>query len=187
MENTAGNARQCHPDHQNSSCFPPGNQAEVFICRVQRKSVLQPAIRASCSEHVLAHKWFQLAQKPFLISRIDYNPSVIWISPQNSTCPSGKLRTKITSPAAKSASPGQSDTTFFARWYGQIELSQPALSYEHIKNFTKDFKSNRGMARSREPVQPGQSGLKTEEALSLVSAYMKSFYKRSKIAALIRL
>ena len=25
------NARQCHPDHQNSSCFYPGNQAEVFI------------------------------------------------------------------------------------------------------------------------------------------------------------
>ena len=24
------NARQCHPDHQNSSCFHPGNQAEVF-------------------------------------------------------------------------------------------------------------------------------------------------------------
>ena len=49
---------------------------------VQRKSVLQPAIWASCSEHVLAHKPFQLAPKPFLISRIDYNPSVIWISPK---------------------------------------------------------------------------------------------------------
>ena len=63
-----------------------------------------------------AHKSFQLAPKPFLISRIDYNPSVIWISPKNSTCPSGKLRTKITSPIAKSTSPGLSDTTFFARW-----------------------------------------------------------------------
>ena len=62
---------------------------------MQRKSVLQPAIRASCSQHVLAHKSFQLTPKPFLISRIDYNPSVIWISPQKkSTCPSGKLRTK---------------------------------------------------------------------------------------------
>ena len=48
--------------------------------RVQKKSVLQPTIRASCSQHVLAHKSFQLAPKPFLISRIDYNPSVIWIS-----------------------------------------------------------------------------------------------------------
>ena len=84
--------------------------------RVQRKSVLQPAIRASCSKHVLAHKSFQLARKPSLISRIEYNPSVIWISPQSSTCPSGKLRTKITSPTAKSTSPGLSDTTFFARW-----------------------------------------------------------------------
>ena len=70
--------------------------------------------------------------------------------------------------------------------YGKIELGQPALSYEHIKYFTKDFKSNRGMARSREPGQPSQPGL-CKEALSLVSAYMTSFYKRSKIAALIRL
>ena len=51
---------------------------------------------------------------PFLISRIDYNPSVIWISPKNSTCLSGKLRTKITSPIAKSTSPGLSDMTFLA-------------------------------------------------------------------------
>ena len=70
--------------------------------------------------------------------------------------------------------------------HGKIELSQPALSYERIKNFTKDCKSNISKARSREPGQPGQPGL-CKEALSLVSAYMKSFYKRSKIAALIRL
>ena len=82
--------------------------------RVQRKSVLQPAIRASCSWHVLAHKSFQLVPKPFLISRIDHNPSVIWISPRNSTCLSGKLRTKITSPIAKSTCPGLSYPTFFA-------------------------------------------------------------------------
>ena len=31
VENTAGNARRCHPDRQNSSCFHPGNQAEAFI------------------------------------------------------------------------------------------------------------------------------------------------------------
>ena len=50
------------------------------------------------------------------MSRIDYNYPVIWISPQkNSTCRSAKLRTKITSPIAKSTSPGLSDTTFFAR------------------------------------------------------------------------
>ena len=34
--------------------------------RVQRKSVLQPAIWANCSQHVLAHKSFQLAPKPYL-------------------------------------------------------------------------------------------------------------------------
>ena len=69
----------------------------------------------ACHSHVLANKSFQLAPKPFLISRIDYHPSVIWISQKHSTCPSGKLRTKITSPIAKSTSPGLSDTTFFAR------------------------------------------------------------------------
>ena len=37
---------------------------------------------------VIAHKSFRLAPKPFLITRIDYNPS----SSKNSTCPSGKLR-----------------------------------------------------------------------------------------------
>ena len=93
---------------------PPGN-FKTFPSRVQRKSVSQPAIRASCSQHVLANKSFQLAPKPFLISRIDYHPTVIWISQKHSTCPSGKLRTKITSPIAKSTSPGLSDTTFFAR------------------------------------------------------------------------
>ena len=83
--------------------------------RVQRKSVLQPAIGASCSSHVLAHKSFQLAPKLFLI-RIDYNPSVTGICPKNSTRQSGKLRTKITRLIAKSTSPGLSDTTFFACW-----------------------------------------------------------------------
>ena len=58
----------------------------------------------------IAHKSFQLAPKPFLIGRIDNNPSVIWISPKNSTCPSGKLRTKIAGPIEKSTSPGLSDT-----------------------------------------------------------------------------
>ena len=58
--------------------------------RVQRRTVLQPAIRASCSQHVLAHKSFQLAPKSFLISRIDYNPSVIWISPEKQHLPIAK-------------------------------------------------------------------------------------------------
>ena len=43
-------------------------------------------------------------------------PSLIWISPKNFTCPSGKLRTNISSPIAKSTSPRRSDSTFFARW-----------------------------------------------------------------------
>ena len=47
---------------------------------------------------------------------INYNPSVTWIFPKSSTCPSGMLRTKLTNPVAKSTSPGLSDTTFFARW-----------------------------------------------------------------------
>ena len=47
------------------------------VSRVQRKSVLQSATREICSQHVLAHKLFQLAPKPFFISRIEYNHSVI--------------------------------------------------------------------------------------------------------------
>ena len=39
--------------------------------------------------------------KPFLISRIDYNPSVIGISPQKSTCPWGKLKEKNHQPNSK--------------------------------------------------------------------------------------
>ena len=69
---------------------------------MSRYKYKEPPIRGSCSLHVLA-------PIPFFISRIDYNPSVIWISPKNST-----LRTKITSPIAKSTSPGLSDMTFFA-------------------------------------------------------------------------
>ena len=64
----------------------------------------------------VALKSFQLAPKPLLISRIDYSPSVIWISPpKKSSCLSGKLRTKFTSPIAKSPSPGLSDMSFFPR------------------------------------------------------------------------
>ena len=68
-ENTAGNSRRCHPDCKNSSCFHPGNRAEVFIWQN-----FQPAYR---------------------------DPS------------RKKPRSR--------------------------ELSQPALSYEHTENFTKDL------------------------------------------------
>ena len=42
-----------------------------------------------------------------------YGSSVIWIPPKTFICPSGKLRTEITSLLAKYTSPGLSDTTFF--------------------------------------------------------------------------
>ena len=80
---------------------------------VQRKSVLHPAIRASCSWHVLAHKSFQLAPKPLVIGRIDYNPSVNLNFPQKQHLPIGQV--KNTSPIAKSTSPALLDMTFFAR------------------------------------------------------------------------
>ena len=62
-------------------------------------------------------KSFQLAPKPFFISRIDYNPSLSWISPKNCTFPSGKLGTEFTkyTPIAKSTSPGLSNTSFHER------------------------------------------------------------------------
>ena len=45
--------------------------------RVKRKSVLQPALLDKLSLACVAHKSFQLAPKPFLLSRIDDNPTVI--------------------------------------------------------------------------------------------------------------
>ena len=44
-------------------------QPYLNFSRVQRKSVLQPAIRASCSQLLLAHKSFQLTLKPLLIGK----------------------------------------------------------------------------------------------------------------------
>ena len=43
------------------------------------------------------------------------SPDVIFVnSSKNITCPSGKLKTELTSPIAKLTSPGLSDTTFIA-------------------------------------------------------------------------
>ena len=42
-------------------------------------SLAQLAIRAKFRYHVLAQKSFQHAWKKFLLSRIDYSSSVIWI------------------------------------------------------------------------------------------------------------
>ena len=77
----------------------------INLYRVQRKSVLQLVIWASCSWHVLAQKSFHLARKKLLMN-----------SPKKVTCPSGKSRTEFTGHIAKSTSPVLSDTTFFARW-----------------------------------------------------------------------
>ena len=72
------------------------------------------AFRASCSWHVLAQKSFQLARK-----RTGLIPVTLFFcnlnSLKNFLCPSGKL-TEFTVPIAKStgASPGLSDSTFFA-------------------------------------------------------------------------
>ena len=63
------------------------------------------------------------ARKKFLMSIGYLNFSVIWIPKKNFICPSGKLRIGITSPVAKSTSPGLSDTTFFACWSFKMIIS----------------------------------------------------------------
>ena len=72
-------------------------------------------------------------------------------SSKNFTCPSGKLITELTSPIAKSTSPGLLDTTFFARCTSfQIALILPLLlltptiwsSLDHERN-----ESDRGVSR----------------------------------------
>ena len=88
------------------------------LLRMQRKSFLQLAIRASWSEHLLAQT-----------SLFSTNPKIFWWtelvsqffcklnSSKYFTCPSGKLRTEFTSPIAKSTSCELSDTTFFAHCF----------------------------------------------------------------------
>ena len=65
----------------------------IYSC-VRRKSVSQPAIQASCSWHVLAHKSFQLVPKPFLISRIDYKSFCNLNFPQKQHLPVGQVKNK---------------------------------------------------------------------------------------------
>ena len=80
------------------------------------KSEVQGARKVSftaclCSWQVLDLQGpFQLYWTTFLMSRSDYSSSA------TSCACRGKLRTKFTSPTAKSASPGQSDLTLFACW-----------------------------------------------------------------------
>ena len=92
---------------------------------MQRKSVLQLVIWASCSWHVLAQKSFHLARKKLLMN-----------SPKKVTCPSGKSRTEFTGHIAKSTSPVLSDTTFFARWSAMKNArKQSNFISKSIKNF----------------------------------------------------
>ena len=73
--------------------------------RVQRKSVLQLAIRASCGQHLQAKIHFNQPQKLFNKQDCLHNSSVILNSSKNITCPLGKLRAEFISPIAKSTSP----------------------------------------------------------------------------------
>ena len=83
--------------------------------RVQRKSFLQLAIRASWSQHLLAQTSFQLAPKTFWLAELISQFFCYSNSSKNITSQSGKIKTEFTSPIAKSTSPRLSDTTFFAR------------------------------------------------------------------------
>ena len=42
VQNTAGNARRYHSRRQNSSCFHPGNRAEVFIWKIFQSAYRDP-------------------------------------------------------------------------------------------------------------------------------------------------
>ena len=95
------------------SCLWPGAKKVIF----------KLAIRACCTQHLLARTPFQLAPKTFwwaeLISQFFCN--IIWIPQKNYSCPSGKLRTEFTGPIAKSTTPMLSDTTFSACWCWLVE------------------------------------------------------------------
>ena len=96
---------------------------DFFPAKIPRNRLIFPRICPWKSREILLFlpRNIRSPAKPSLISRIDYNPSVIWISPKNFTCPLAKLRTKITSPIAKSSSPGLSDMTFFACCVAQLK------------------------------------------------------------------
>ena len=59
VENTAGNARRCHPDHLNSSCFHPGNLSEVFIWQNFQPAYRDLENRASLPSHINASNILQ--------------------------------------------------------------------------------------------------------------------------------
>ena len=103
---------------------------------MQRKSFLQLAIWASWSQHLLAQTSFQLALKAFWLAELISQLFLYSNCSKNITCLSGKLKTKFTSPIAKSTSPGLSDTTFFARsnWvFSKCEGQASSVDYMYIR------------------------------------------------------
>ena len=100
------------------------NQKIQWWSRVQRKSFLQLAIRASWSQVLLAPTSFQLAPKFFWLAELISQFFCYSNSSKSSTCPSGKLKTEFTSSIAKSTSPRLSDTTFFACWWSVVFLKK---------------------------------------------------------------
>ena len=101
--------------------------------RVQRKSFLQLAIRASWSWHLLAQTSFQLAPKTFWLAELISQFFGYLNSSKNITCPSHKLKTECTRPIAKSTSPGyrtllslQTEYTLKPWILNQFGLSQRA-------------------------------------------------------------
>ena len=93
------------------NCLPK----KVAIVRVQRKSLLQPAIRGKLKLIFTSPNIIPTSPKNVLMSRLISQFLCNLDSSKNFTCPSGKLITEFTSPIAKPTSPGLSDTTFFAR------------------------------------------------------------------------
>ena len=96
------------------------NLTQVFVwSRVQRKSVLQLAIQASCTTSMYQPK-----------SHFNYSFSVLSISWNiKFICLLGKLRTEFTSLMRKSTSPVLSDMTSFARWSDLKLLSMYQLLF----------------------------------------------------------
>ena len=87
------------------------------LYRVQRKSILQLAIWATWSYHLLAQTSFHLASKASWRAELaDFTVLLLFEFLKKHHLPFGKLKAGFTSPIAKSTSPGLSNTTFFACW-----------------------------------------------------------------------
>ena len=69
--------------------------------RVQRKSVLQLSLWASCSQQLISQKSSRVAPKPFWRAGLITQSFCNLNSSKNFTCLLGNLRTKLTSPIAK--------------------------------------------------------------------------------------